>query len=106
MVLSTVDLGLFPQGIFKFCLLICFRKRLGKVNSFYYVKDLRSKLNQTIKTKDARAIIRNRVRQRNNTFQDARSLIRGGKQKAIKCDFKVPFILPVRTVSLRILFYD
>ncbi|CAH8570312.1 unnamed protein product [Heterobilharzia americana] len=78
-------------------------KRLGKTNASNNnsQRDLRNKLNLTVRTPDARTLLRNRVRQRNSTFRDARNVLKSRNRTRTRPhpNVRVPFFLPVRTVK-------
>ncbi|TNN14389.1 polymerase delta-interacting protein isoform 1 [Schistosoma japonicum] len=84
------------------------KKRLGRTNTSVNNgrNDLRNKLNLTVRTPDARTLLRSRNRQRNSTFRDARNVLRSRNTVYARRTPRVPFFIPVRTrkprpISLR-----
>ncbi|CAH8613210.1 unnamed protein product [Schistosoma rodhaini] len=77
------------------------KRRLGKTNSSAINgrNDLRNKLNLTVRTPDARTLLRNRTRQRNSTFRDARNVLRSRNIPQPRRNPRVPFFIPVRTIK-------
>ncbi|RTG85229.1 polymerase delta-interacting protein 3 [Schistosoma bovis] len=75
------------------------KRRLGKTNTSAVNgrNDLRNKLNLTVRTPDARTLLRNRTRQRNSTFRDARNVLRSRNVPHPRRNPRVPFFIPIRT---------
>ncbi|CAH8533621.1 unnamed protein product [Schistosoma turkestanicum] len=77
------------------------KRRLGKTNTSANNgrTDLRNKLNLTVRTPDARTLLRNRTRQRKSIFRDARSVLRSRNTPHPRRNPRVPFFIPVRTIK-------
>nr|CAX70317.1 Polymerase delta-interacting protein 3 [Schistosoma japonicum]CAX74932.1 Polymerase delta-interacting protein 3 [Schistosoma japonicum] len=77
------------------------KKRLGRTNTSVNNgrSDLRNKLNLTVRTPDARTLLRSRNRQRNSTFRDARNVLRSRNTVYARRTPRVPFFIPVRTIK-------
>ncbi|KAF6771571.1 hypothetical protein AHF37_09329 [Paragonimus kellicotti] len=78
------------------------KHRLGKMPSTRKISDvdLRQKLSSTIRSLDARSVIRNRRRSRVFTSRDARNILqKRPRANARGNSNRVPFVVPIKTVK-------